>query len=152
MKNIIFNIIQNFPPETAHSITLKLLKLSFKQKKIFQDPILHQHLLGLDFFNPVGMAAGFDNSCEDQDGETHWYVLHAEANAILKTAASNRNCRGATLYLTISPCKDCSKLIHQSGINRLVFIDEYKDIDGVNFLETAGVEICKISKSELDVE
>ncbi len=64
MKNIIFNIIQNFPPETAHSITLKLLKLSFKQKKIFQDPILHQHLLGLDFFNPVGMAAGFDKNAE----------------------------------------------------------------------------------------
>ena len=67
----------------------------------------------------------------------------------MKTASSNHNCEGATLYLTMSPCKDCSKLVHQSGICRLVYIDDYKDITGINFLKEAGVEICKISKEEL---
>ena len=81
---------------------------------------------------------------EDKNGNTHWYVLHAEANAILKTASSNHNCSGATLYLTMSPCKECSKLIHQSGIKRLVYINKYKDMAGINFLKEAGVKIEQI--------
>ena len=64
--------------------------------------------------------SGFENICEDENYETKWYVLHAEANAILKVAASTQSCEGATLYITLSPCKECSKLIHQSGINRVV--------------------------------
>ena len=99
-----------------------------------------------------GTPSGFDNCCEDENGKTHWFVLHAEANAILKTAGSTHDCSGATLYLTMSPCKDCSKLIHQSGIKRLVYINEYKDISGVDFLQEAGVEICKLKLSELDAE
>ena len=82
---------------------------------------------------------------EDEKGETKWYVLHAEANAILKVASSTQSCRGATLYLTLSPCKDCSKLIHQAGIERLVYIDAYKDTTGLQFLEKAGVEVEQLN-------
>jgi dCMP deaminase len=77
-------------------------------------------------------------------GETHWYVLHAEANAILKVARSTNNCKGATLYLTHSPCKDCSKLVLQSGITRLVYQEPYKDTSGIDFLMSAGLEVLKI--------
>ena len=73
-----------------------------------------------------GTPSGFDNCCENELGETHWYVLHAEANAILKVAKSTNNCNGATLYLTLSPCKDCSKLVLQAGIKRVVFKNGYK--------------------------
>ena len=87
-----------------------------------------------------GAPAGFDNCCENEIGETHWYVLHAEANAILKVAKSTNNCKDATLYLTLSPCKDCSKLILQAGIKKVVFIDKYKDTAGIDFLASAGIE------------
>ena len=92
------------------------------------------------------------NCCEDENGKTHWFVLHAEANAILKTASSTHDCTGATLYLTMSPCKECSKLVHQAGISRLVYINEYKDISGVNFLIEAGVEVCKLDENNLGDE
>lgn len=91
-----------------------------------------------------GAPSGFDNCCENEAGDTHWYVLHAEANAILKVAKSTHNCNGATLYLTLSPCKDCSKLVVQSGIKRVVFINNYKDTSGVDFLKEAGIEIDHI--------
>ena len=91
-----------------------------------------------------GTPSGFDNCCENDNGETHWYVLHAEANAILKVAKSTNNCSGATLYLTHSPCKDCSKLILQSGIKRLVFRDKYRDTAGIDFLIAAGLEVEQI--------
>tara|TARA_B100001115_G_scaffold163697_1_gene140134 strand:+ start:435 stop:815 length:381 start_codon:yes stop_codon:yes gene_type:complete len=96
-----------------------------------------------DGFN--GTPTGFDNYCEDEEGYTKWYVLHAEANAILKVAKSTNSCEGATLYLTLSPCKDCAKLIHQSGIKRLVYIKEYKDSSGLKFLKKAGVELNQIN-------
>jgi dCMP deaminase len=91
-----------------------------------------------------GTPAGFDNCCENEHGETHWYVLHAEANAILKVARSTNDCSDATLYLTLSPCKDCSKLVLQAGINRVVYMHDYKDTTGIDFLRSAGVEIVKI--------
>ena len=91
-----------------------------------------------------GTPSGFDNCCENDLGETHWYVLHAEANAILKGAKSTNNCAGATLYLTHSPCKDCSKLILQSGIKRLVFQDKYRDTAGIDFLNAAGLNVEQI--------
>ena len=97
--------------------------------------IVKDRMIISDGYN--GSPSGFDNNCEDENGETHWYVLHAEANAILKTAKSNHNCSGATLYLTHSPCKECSKLIHQSGIKRLVYIEQYKDKSGLDFLNEA---------------
>jgi dCMP deaminase len=99
-----------------------------------------------------GTPSGFDNCCEDENDKTYWFVLHAEANAILKTASSTHDCTGATLYLTMSPCKDCSKLVHQSGIKRLVYVNEYKDVSGVDFLKEAGVEVCKLDENNLGDE
>jgi dCMP deaminase len=95
-----------------------------------------------------GTPTGFENCCEDEENVTKWHVLHAEANAILKVASSSQSCRGATLYITLSPCKECSKLIHQAGITRLVYYIDYKDNVGLEFLEKAGVELCQIT--ELD--
>lgn len=95
-----------------------------------------------------GTPSGFDNCCENDNGETHWYVLHAEANAILKVAKSTNNCNGATLYLTLSPCKDCSKLVLQAGIKRVVFKNAYKDTSGVVFLKEAGIEVIQLENIE----
>jgi dCMP deaminase len=92
-----------------------------------------------------GTPSGFSNTCENDEGETHWYVLHAEANAILKVAKSANNTEGSTLYLTHSPCKDCSKLILQSGIKRVVYMDAYKDKSGLDFLTNAGVIITQLN-------
>jgi len=93
-----------------------------------------------------GTPSGFDNCCENEKGDTHWYVLHAEANAILKVSKSTNNSQGATLYLTLSPCKDCSKLILQAGITRVVYENDYKDISGVSFLKDAGIEVAQINE------
>jgi dCMP deaminase len=95
-----------------------------------------------DGFN--GTPAGFDNCCENEKGETHWFVLHAEANAILKVAKSTNNAIGSTLYLTHSPCRDCSKLILQAGIKRLVYVHVYKDSTGLDFLKNAGLDTLQI--------
>ena len=97
-----------------------------------------------------GTPSGFENCCEDENNKTKWYVLHAEANAILKISRSTQSCEGATLYLTLSPCKECSKLIFQSGIKRVVYIQDYPDNEGLVFLESAGVETLKISQEELE--
>jgi len=96
-----------------------------------------------------GTPSGFDNCCEDSDGDTHWYVLHAEANAIMKVARSTNSAANSTLYLTMSPCKDCSKLMHQAGIKRLVFLDRYKDTTGIDFLEQAGVKVVQFDRNDL---
>jgi len=104
--------------------------------------IVKDRMIISDGYN--GTPSGFSNHCENEEGETHWYVLHAEANAILKVAKSTNNCHGATLYLTHSPCKDCSKLVLQAGIKRVVFIESYKDISGISFLENAGIEVTQI--------
>jgi dCMP deaminase len=95
-----------------------------------------------------GTPAGFDNCCENEEGNTHWYVLHAEANAILKVARSSNNCKDATLYLTHSPCKDCSKLVLQSGITRLVYQEAYKDTSGIDFLKSAGLEVVQLENCD----
>ena len=91
-----------------------------------------------------GTPTGFPNACEDENNDTHWYVLHAEANAILKVARTTSSCVGATLYITMSPCKDCAKLILQSGIQRVAYIQEYKDNSGLRFLKEAGIELLQI--------
>ena len=88
-----------------------------------------------------GTPSGFENFCEDEQGYTKWYVLHAEANDILKVASTTQSCEGATLYLTMSPCRECSKLIHQAGIRRVVYASEYKDPSGLDFLRKAGVAL-----------
>ena len=121
-------------------------KLSHCNRKQVGALIVKDRMIISDGYN--GTPTGFENPCEDDDGYTKWYVLHAEANAILKVAGSTQSCKGATLYITMSPCKECSKLIHQSGITRLVYNIDYKDNSGLNFLEKAGVEIEQIT--ELD--
>lgn len=93
-----------------------------------------------------GTPGGFSNSCETDAGETKWYVLHAEANAILKVARSTNSAQGCTLYITLSPCRDCSKLILQAGITRLVYVTQYKDTTGLEFLQEAGVEVVQMEQ------
>ena len=88
-----------------------------------------------------GTPSGFENICEDEQGVTKKYVLHAEANAITKVAASTNNCSGATVYVTASPCIECAKLIIHSGIKRVVYSEEYHLRDGVELLQHAGVEV-----------
>ncbi len=117
-------------------------QLSYCSRKQVGAIIVKDGMIISDGYN--GAPAGFDNCCENDNGETHWYVLHAEANAILKVAKSTNNCKDATLYLTLSPCKDCSKLILQAGIKKVVFIDKYKDTAGIDFLISAGIEISHI--------
>ncbi len=114
-------------------------KLSYCKRRQVGAIIVKDRMIISDGYN--GTPSGFENCCEDQDGLTKWYVLHAEANAILKVARSTQTCTDATLYITMSPCKDCSKLIFQSGIKRVVFIEKYKDDSGIDFLLKAGVQV-----------
>ena len=114
-------------------------QLSYCKRKKVGALIVKDRMIISDGYN--GTPSGFENACEDDDNYTKWYVLHAEANAILKVAGSTQSCKGSTLYITLSPCKECSKLIHQSGIIRLVYSKKYKDSSGLKFLEKAGVEL-----------
>jgi len=118
-------------------------KLSHCQRKQVGAIIVNNRMIISDGYN--GTPSGFENPCEDEEGDTKWYVLHAEANAIMKVARSTNDMSGATLYITLSPCKECSKLIHQSGVKRLVYIEEYKDRSGLDFLKEAGVDLTHIS-------
>lgn len=117
-------------------------KLSYCKRKQVGAIIVKDRMIISDGYN--GTPTGFENNCEDEEGLTKWYVLHAEANAILKVASSTQSCRGATLYITYSPCRECSKLIHQAGIKRLVYQNNYKDDSGIRFLQKAGVDIVQI--------
>ncbi len=121
-------------------------KLSHCERKKVGAIIVKERMIISDGYN--GTPTGFENYCEDDEGYTKWYVLHAEANAILKVAGSTQSCRGATLYITLSPCKECSKLIHQAGITRVVYQNAYKDNAGLNFLKKAGVDIKQVSNLE----
>ena len=117
--------------------------LSHCERKKVGALIVKDRMIISDGFN--GTPTGFDNHCEDEDGYTKWYVLHAEANAILKVANSTNSCEGATLYLTLSPCKECAKLIYQSGIARVVYVDAYKDDAGLRFLRKSGVKLTQLT-------
>lgn len=117
-------------------------KLSYCERKKVGALIVKDKMIISDGYN--GTPTGFENFCEDEEGYTKWYVLHAEANAILKVASSTNSAAGATLYITLSPCKECSKLIHQAGIKRVVYHNKYRDTSGVEFLERAGVDITHI--------
>tara|TARA_B100000085_G_C18545089_1_gene513531 strand:+ start:63 stop:494 length:432 start_codon:yes stop_codon:yes gene_type:complete len=128
-------------------MALEWAELSHCKRKKVGALIVKNQMIISDGYN--GTPTGFENSCEDEYGKTKWYVLHAEANAILKTASSTHNCRGGTLYVTLSPCKDCSKLIHQAKIKRVVYINEYSDRSGVEFLKEAGVEVVEYPKEKL---
>ncbi|MEN9322578.1 MAG: hypothetical protein RIT03_393 [Bacteroidota bacterium] len=120
--------------------------LSYCHRKQVGAIIVRDRMIISDGYN--GTPSGFENCCEDENGLTNWYVLHAEANAILKVARSSQTCDGATLYITLSPCKECSKLIHQAGIKRVVYQMAYRDTSGVDFLHKAGIQVDHIP--ELD--
>lgn len=95
-----------------------------------------------------GTPVGFENVCEDENNLTKPYVLHAEANAITKVAASSNSSKGATIYVTSSPCIECAKLIIQSGIRRVVYSENYRMADGLELLKRAGVEVDFIDLNE----
>lgn len=117
-------------------------KLSYCKRKQVGAIVVKDRMIISDGYN--GTPTGFENICEDEEGYTKWYVLHAEANAISKVASSTQSCTGATLYITLSPCKECSKLIHQSGIIRVVYQNAYKDDSGLKFLEKAGIKLTHL--------
>ena len=93
-----------------------------------------------------GTPSGFENVCEDDNGVTKPYVLHAEANAITKLARSSNNSDGATIYITASPCIECAKLIIQAGIKRVVYGEKYRLMDGIELLERAGIEVVYLGE------
>ncbi len=129
--------------DTAYlRMAMEWSKLSYCIRRQVGALIVKDKMIISDGYN--GTPTGFENICEDDEGYTKWYVLHAEANAISKVAASTQSCEGATLYITMSPCQQCSKLIHQAGIKRLVYLEEYKDNSGVKFLKKAGVKVTHI--------
>ena len=118
-------------------------KLSHCKRRQVGALIVKDKMIISDGYN--GTPTAFDNNCEDDENYTKWYVLHAEANAITKVSSSTQSSEGATLYVTLSPCRDCSKLIFQAGIIRVVYYEEYKDRSGLDFLIEGGVEVTQIS-------
>ena len=106
--------------------------------------IVKDRMIISDGYN--GTPSGFENVCEDENGITKPYVLHAEANAISKVAKSGNSSEGATLYVTASPCMACAKLIIQAGIKRVVYMDEYRLLDGIELLRRAGIECVHLEK------
>ena len=121
---------------------------SYCQRRKVGAIIVKDQMIISDGYN--GTPAGFENVCEDEGGVTKPYVLHAEANAITKVARSNNSSDGATLYITASPCLECSKLIIQAGIRRVVFNELYRITDGIDLLERAGVQCIHISELKDD--
>ena len=118
-------------------------ELSYCKRRKIGALIVKDKMIISDGYN--GTPTGFENFCEDDKGYTKWYVLHAEANAIAKVSSSTQSTNGATLYITLSPCRECSKLIFQAGIIRVVYNKGYRDSSGLEFLEKAGVETCLVS-------
>ncbi len=123
-------------------MALEWSRLSHCTRKKVGALIVREGMIISDGYN--GTPTGFPNDCEDEQGLTLWYVLHAEANAIMKVARSTNNARGATLYLTHSPCRECSKLILQAGIKRLVYLHAYKDPSGLELLARGGLTLQQL--------
>ena len=120
-------------------MALEWSKLSYCKRRQVGALIVKDKMIISDGYN--GTPTDFENLCEDEDNTTKWYVLHAEANAIMKVASSTQSCKGSTLYITMSPCQQCSKLIHQAGIVRVVYHTQYKDDSGLLFLKKAGIAV-----------
>lgn len=115
---------------------------SYCQRRRVGALLVKDQMIISDGYN--GTPSGFENKCEDEHNVSFPYVLHAEANAITKVARSHNSADGATLYVTTSPCLECSKLIIQSGIKRVVYGEAYRIMDGVELLKKAGVEVCEL--------
>jgi dCMP deaminase len=121
-------------------------KLSHCTRKNVGALIVKDRMIISDGYN--GSPSGFPNECENAEGDTHWYVLHAEANAITKLARSINSAEGSTLYITLSPCRDCAKLILQSGISRVVYKKAYKDTSGLDFLDKSFIKTELLDATE----
>lgn len=120
---------------------------SYCQRRKVGAIIVKDQMIISDGYN--GTPAGFENVCEDENGLTKPYVLHAEANAITKVAKSANNCDGSTLYITAAPCLECSKLIIQAGIRRVVYSEDYRSEEGLNLLRKVGIECVQYSADTL---
>ena len=135
--------------DKQHELDLRYLRMagiwaenSYCKRRQVGALIVKEKMIISDGYN--GTPSGFENVCEDEDGHTKPYVLHAEANAITKVAKSNNSSNGATLYVTAAPCMECAKLIIQSGIRRVVYLESYRLSDGIELLERAGIEVVQI--------
>ena len=117
-------------------------KNSYCKRRQVGAQLVRDKMIISDGYN--GTPSGFENVCEDENGITKPYVLHAEANAITKVAKSGNSSEGSTLYVTASPCIECAKLIIQAGIRRVVYRDEYRLTDGIDLLRRAGIEVEKV--------
>jgi dCMP deaminase len=144
-----YNIKQEKEKEKENKYDLKYLEiakkiseLSHAKRKKVGSIIVKDSVIISDGFN--GTPTGFENECEDIDGNTKWYTLHSEANAIMKLVRiGGTSAIGATLYITLSPCKECAKLILQSGISKVIYLEEYRDTSGVIFLKDSNINICQ---------
>ena len=123
---------------------------SYCQRRQVGALVVKQGMIISDGYN--GTPSGFENVCEDESGVTKPYVLHAEANAITKLARSSNNSDGATIYITASPCIECSKLIIQAGIKRVVYGEQYRLTDGIDLLKRAGIELEYLNLETDDTE
>ena len=139
--------------QKQHDLDLRYLRMatiwaenSYCQRRKVGALIVKDKMIISDGYN--GTPAGFENICENEDGFTKPYVLHAEANAITKIACSNNNSAGATMYVTTSPCIECAKLIVQAGIKRVVYSNKYRLTDGIDLLTRAGIEVVYINMCE----
>jgi dCMP deaminase len=121
-------------------------KNSYCQRRQVGALIVKGKMIISDGYN--GTPSGFENICEDENDKTKPYVLHAEANAITKVAKSNNSSEDSTLYVTSSPCMECSKLIIQSGIRRVVYCNEYHNTEGLDLLKRAGIELVYIDQEK----
>ncbi|MBQ0103701.1 MAG: dCMP deaminase family protein [Prevotellaceae bacterium] len=134
--------------EKQHNLDMRYLRMaqiwsenSYCQRRKVGALVVKNHMIISDGFN--GTPSGFENVCEEND-VTKPYVLHAEANAITKLARSHNSSEGATLYVTASPCLECSKLIIQAGIKRVIYGEQYRLLDGIELLKRAGIEVVHL--------
>lgn len=123
---------------------------SYCQRRQVGALVVKEGMIISDGYN--GTPSGFENICEDGNGLTKPYVLHAEANAITKLARSSNNSDGSTIYITASPCIECAKLIIQAGIRRVVYGEKYRLTDGIELLERAGIEVIYLNPDDNDTE
>jgi len=135
--------------EKQHQFDIRYLQMariwatnSYCKRRQVGALIVKDRMVISDGYN--GTPSGFENECEDENNNTKPYVLHAEANAITKVAKSNNSSEGATLYITASPCMECAKLIIQAGIKRVVYSDQYRNVEGIALLERAQIQVDQI--------
>ncbi len=139
--------------DKQHYLDLRYLRMariwaenSYCQRRKVGALVVKDKMIISDGYN--GTPSGFENVCEDEDNVTKPYVLHAEANAITKLARSSNNSEDSTLYVTAAPCLECSKLIIQAGIKRVVYAEKYRLKDGVNLLKRAGIEVIYLNPED----